>query len=344
MDLGKYIHQLLKHRNEVYVKGLGVFKRIHTPSVYDDRRGVYLPPVTYLEFDGKSTVGVDFVDFIQQSTQTSRQTAEADVQDAVLNLLETIKDNGSVTLNHVGQLIKHGSSLVFKAEDLSGFQLQPIEGKAVPVLENLPPEEVQKVEESIIAEEPKKEVEEQIIDTPQEDIVEELYAEPQATSKSKWYIWAAVIAIVVIAGLFYVNHTNSIKKESMRADSILNAGISEPDTIAENAPDTTNTLVENPIDSTTNSTGKKVYNPLIPANHTYQIVIGTHGTLAQAYEQAESFNKAGIQSVRVIPSNLANNKKKVIWDSYETKEQADSALRIVRKQYVADAWSQKINK
>jgi hypothetical protein len=32
----------------------------------------------------------------------------------------------------------------------------------------------------------------------------------------------------------------------------------------------------------------------------------------------------------------------VIWDSYETKEQADSALRIVRKQYVADAWSQKI--
>ncbi len=348
MDLGRYIHQLLKHRNEVYVKGLGVFKRIHTPSVYDDRRGVYLPPVTYLEFDGKSTDGVDFIDYIQQSKQTSRQSAEADVHDAVLNLLETIKENGSVTLNHLGQLIKHGSSLVFKAEDLSGFQLKPIEGAASPI-----PEQVEVVEPTTPepeAELPKEEEKEEIVEEPvvavaEQEVVSEVYEEPQSTGKSKWYIWAAVLAIVVIAGLFYINHTNSSGKTEEKEDSVLNAGIVEPDSSVAKPVDTSGTATATTVDSTANtSTGKKVYNPLIPANHTYQIVIGTHATLAQAYEQAESFNKAGIESVRVIPSNLAHNKKKVIWDSYETKEQADSALKYVRKHYVADAWHQKINK
>lgn len=349
MDLGRYIHQLLKHRNEVYVKGLGVFKRIHTPSVYDDRRGVYLPPVTYLEFDGKSTDGVDFIDYIQQSKQISRQSAEAEVHDVVLNLLETIKENGSVTLNHLGQLIKHGSSLVFKAEDLSGFQLQPIEGAASPVSEpEIKPEpEIEVEEEQPQAEEPEESVEEPVVAVAEQEIVPEIYEEPQAAGKSKWYIWAAVVAIVVIAGLFYLNHTNSSRRAQERADSILNAGIAEPDTTVAKPVDTSSTVTTPIVDSTANTnteTGKKVYNPLIPANHTYQIVIGTHATLAQAYEQAESFNKAGIESVRVIPSNLAHNKKKVIWDSYETKEQADSALKYVRKHYVADAWHQKINK
>lgn len=348
MDLGRYIHQLLKHRNEVYVKGLGVFKRIHTPSVYDDRRGVYLPPVTYLEFDGKSTDGVDFIDYIQQSKQTSRQSAEADVHDAVLNLLETIKENGSVTLNHLGQLIKHGSSLLFKAEDLSGFQLQPIEGAASPV-----PEQVAVVEPTTPEPEvelPKEEEKEEVVEDPvvelaEQEVVPEVYEEPQTTGKSKWYIWAAVLAIVVIAGLFYINHTNNLGKTEGQEDSVLNVGIVEPDSSVAKPVDTSSTATATTVDSTANTnTGKKVYNPLIPANHTYQIVIGTHGTLAQAYEQAESFNKAGIESVRVIPSNLAHNKKKVIWDSYETKEQADSALKYVRKHYVADAWHQKINK
>ncbi|MFD1166925.1 hypothetical protein ACFQ2C_15055 [Sphingobacterium daejeonense] len=347
MDLGRYIHQVLKHRNEVYVKGLGVFKRIHTPSVYDDRRGVYLPPVKYLEFDSKSIDGVDFIDFIQQSTQSSRQAAEAEVQEAVFNLLETIKENGSVTLNHVGQLIKHGSSLVFKAEDLSGFQLQPIEGTALPVVEGPPIEEIVPVVETPVEETVSVDDATENLEQETEAVAtEEYYEEPQAPNKSKWYIWAAVLAILIIAGLLYVNHTNSVKEAALRSDSLLNAGIEDPatDSTANIGTPQDSTLSTNPNapDSAATVAGKKVYKPLIPENHTYQIVIGTHSTLAQAYEQAESFNKAGVESVRVIPSNLAHNKKKVIWDSYETKEQADSALRIVRKQYVADAWSQKI--
>lgn len=341
MDLGRYIHQLLKHRNDVYVKGLGVFKRIHTSSVYDDRKGVYLPPVTYLEFDGKSTEGVDFVDFIQQSTQTSRQEADAQVQEAVLNLLESIKENGSVTLNHLGQLIKHGSSLVFKAEDLSGFQLQPIEAGTGVIQEEIPVEEhVLETKDDPIEEDIVPEDEQQEIQTVTEEVVpQELYEEPKS-GKSNWYIWAALIAIIVIGGLFYINQNKNLAPVQSVKDS---DELVHEDTISDALqPQDTTASLGTPIVDSTAVPEKKIYNPLIPENHTYQIVIGTHNTLAQAYEQAEAFNKSGIESVRVIPSNLAHNKKKVIWDSYETKAEADSALKYVRKHYVSDAWHQKI--
>ncbi len=352
MDLGKYIHQLLKHRNEVFVKGLGTFKRIHTSSVFDERKSVYLPPVTYLEFDAKSANGVDFIDYVQQSFQLGRQEAEALVEEQVIKLMEDIKDHGLGQLNHLGQFIKHGQSLVFKAEDLSGFQLQPVEGDKTPepepeLMPSTEPEaEVEVPEEEPVIADPEAEevqVEEPVLQEVAEPV--ELIEEPvRSSSNTVWYVIALLVALGIIGGLFYANQN----KET--------AAVPSTDSLAQEQPivlpvDTAATL---PTDSLTNSLDSLAQDtlahvveekkPLIPANHHWQIVIGSHRTLAQAYEQAESFNKAGITSVRVVPSKLAHNLKKVIWDSYETKEQVDSALRYVQKHYMADAWPDKINK
>ena len=125
MDLGKYIHQLLKHRNEVFVKGLGTFKRIHTSSVFDERKSVYLPPVTYLEFDAKSANGVDFIEYVQQSFQLGRQEAEALVEEQVIKLMEDIKDHGLGQLNHLGQFISMVSLWCSKQRICRGFNYNP---------------------------------------------------------------------------------------------------------------------------------------------------------------------------------------------------------------------------
>ena len=77
-------------------------------------------------------------------------------------------------------------------------------------------------------------------------------------------------------------------------------------------------------------------------DHKYIIVIGTHATLEQAYKQAESFNKQGHRSVRVLLPNMEKNKKRVIWDTYPTREKRDSALREVRKHNKPDAWGAEI--
>lgn len=354
MDLGKYIHQLLKRRNEVYVKGLGTFKRIHTSSVYDERRAMYLPPVTYLEFDAKSNEGVDFADYVQQSLQLSRTDAEQKVEEQVIQLLEEIKDHGVGVLNHLGQFIKHGNSLVFKAEDLSGFHLQPVEGAQEEVPEAPMAAEIvveePNLEEELVQEEPVEEavpeVEAPIIEETIQAEEQEAFVEPEVKSSNKtaWYMVAAIVALAIIGSLFYLNRAEQTTAEVPSTDTLANAPVTDIDTAVTQSLDTLNQVADTTVVDTTQRTVPTDNKPLIPANHNYQVVIGSHRTLAQAYEQAESFNKAGITSVRVIPSKLAKNLKKVIWDSYETKEQADSALRYVQKRYVSDAWSGPINK
>ena len=333
MDLGRYIHQLLKHRKDVYVKGLGVFKRMHTPAVYDERKGLYLPPVTYLEFDGKGTGGVDFIEYFQQSKQLSRSDAELEVESAVLEILEKVKNDGIARLTHVGQLVRHGSSLVFKAEDLGGFQLQPVAADPSGETVEQPDNQAEVGQDSVQA--PQETDPMESGDDSLTDVAIEEETDTTMNSRSRWFLWTAVLAAIVIAGLFYFNRNTNHESTTMGLNDIDTTTL----TVGASLSDSTLTAK----DSVTDTAEAKVYSPLVPEHHTYQVVIGTHTTLAQAYEQAESFNKSGISSVRVIPSKLANNKKRVIWDTYETKAEADSALRYVRRYQVSDAWHQKIN-
>ena len=386
MDLGRYIFQVLKHRNEVYVKGLGVFKRIHTSSVYDEQKAVYLPPLTYLEFDSKAVDGVDLADYIQQANQVSRTDAEALVQEAVLNLFDQIRDHGQASLHHLGHLIRHGNSLVFKAEDLSGFQLQPVDGGEVrPTVEEevvaqqeeepiqpeeviVPPvetepivelteEESPVVEEASVQETPQTDDVAPVMGNPEEENnaetssteqVEPYYfeEEPVKSSKAIWYIAAALIGLLIVGALYYFNRPEQgevldLTKDKNNQQTVpLDSNQVKNDSIAANDSTLKKQDSIPAADTVAKAPAKKL---LIPEGHHYYIIIGKHSTLAKAYEQAEAFNKDGIPSVRVIPSKLARNKKTVIWDSYATKAQADSANAIVQKRYVSDAWVQKIN-
>ena len=386
MDLGRYIFQVLKHRNEVYVKGLGVFKRIHTSSVYDEQKAVYLPPLTYLEFDSKAVDGVDLADYIQQANQVSRTDAEALVQEAVLNLFDQIRDHGQASLHHLGHLIRHGNSLVFKAEDLSGFQLQPVNGGEVrPTVEEevvaqqeekpnqpeeviVPPVETEPIVELTEEENPLMEdgavqetaqtddvapvmgnpEEENKAETSSTEQVEPYYfeEEPVKSSKAIWYIAAALIGLLIVGALYYFNRPEQgevldLTKDKNNQQTLpLDSNQVKNDSIAANDSTLKNQDSIPAADTVAKAPAKKL---LIPEGHHYYIIIGKHSTLAKAYEQAEAFNKDGIPSVRVIPSKLAKNKKTVIWDSYATKAQADSANAIVQKRYVSDAWVQKIN-
>lgn len=343
MDLGRYIHRLLKHRKDVYVKGLGVFKRMHTPSVYDENKGIYLPPMTYLEFDAKGTSGIDFVEYFQQSNDLSRSEAELEVESAVLELFEQIKNEGMARLTHVGQLVRHGTSLVFKPEDLAGFQLQPItadplpEKKDVDIDKQASPD--QRIEEESIPAFENQAKETDVLSESQNAVPsaeeEDVEVEPE-NNRSKWYLWVAGLAALLIAGLFYFNGDATQNTSADEGQASTDSSVQKTEALdtAAGAEDTVSSMT---------SMHSRDDLPLIPENHTFQIVIGTHNTLAQAFEQAESFNKAGFVAVRVIPSKLAHNKKRVIWDTYETKAEADSALRYVRRYHVSDAWHQRIN-
>lgn len=347
MNLGKSVYNLLKRQSEVYVNGLGTFKRNHTPSTFDEKRNVYLPPIDYIDFEGNSETGYDFVSYIQQLEEIDRADAKREVQQIVDELLEKVKDQGQVKLDDLGYLVSYGEGYVFKALDLSGFNYEPVAALDGPV------EEVPKVTDPAInsaaldVEPAQAEQEAAFTAADKQDTIdaddtetepEEEYNE-RSSNNTIWYILLAVVAVAILLFLFYRNQNTST--EAARTDSTASpleqsAGIPAHDSVAAAVP--VDSLAQ--IDTSARS-AKDV---LIPEGHTWQIVIGSHRTLAQAYEQAESYNKAGYPKVRVVPSNLAKNRKKVIWDSYETKVQVDSALAYVQRHIIKDAWPDKITR
>lgn len=362
MNLGKNVYNLLKRQPKVYVEGLGSFRRNHTPATYDEKRNVYLPPITYIDFDRTSSQGYDFIQYIQQLQLIDRREAEQEVASQVEDLLRRVKEEGQAKLDDLGQLVGYGDGYVFKALDLSGFQYEPVEataGQPKPIKETPPEtEEPQQppgeeeamaaVEDAIqddlpVEEEPEQPATAEII-APVE--VEEEQAEEISRSGSNtiWYVIIVVVALGIMVALYFANQNPQTTVRTPPISETDDSSLNEADTSAlslmGDSTLLTDSLEQTPADSS--QTFAKENEPLVPEHHTWQIVIGSHKTLAQAYEQAESYNKAGFSRVRVIPSNLAKNRKKVIWDSYETKQEVDSALKYVQRHHIRDAWPDKI--
>lgn len=347
MNLGKNVYNLLKRQSEVYVSGLGTFKRNHTPSTFDEKRNVYLPPIDYIDFESNSDTGYDFISYIQQLDEIERSDAQKVVQETVQDLLNNVRDQGQVKLDDLGYLVSYGEGYVFKALDLSGFNYEPVEALESPVAEQ---EQILVQEESQAAVEANAETVEQLSATETADNqggadneystteVEEAYVE-KSSNNTIWYVLIAVAALGVLAVLYFRNTQTSDVSSSK--DSLINTTARSNSEPVEDTVDKI-TVIDTAKQVDTAETHANAV--LVPASHTWQIVIGSHRTLAQAYEQAESYNKAGYPKVRVVPSNLAKNRKKVIWDSYETKAQLDSALMFVQKHIIKDAWPDKINR
>ncbi|MBE8719707.1 HU domain-containing protein [Sphingobacterium pedocola] len=348
MNLGKLIHTLLKRQTEVYVKGLGVFKRIHTPATFDAKKNVFLPPITFIEFDSRSTEGYDFVSYLQQMKQNDRVDAEQEIDTVVHTIVEQLNQKGQAKLDDLGYLVSYGDSYVFKAIDLSGFSYEsmedkfysPAEEEPKPVIEELSHDEIvitnPPVEEPIVQ---KEEVEDVF---PIEAIPTdpEIVHESQRSVNSMWYGLVAIVALSLIGGLYYYSTLNPNENNRSLAVPV------EPDTLTSTISVDTNKIAMTQ-DTLVLSDTSEVEIPIQEAErpvvkHNYQIVIGSHRTLAQAYEQAEAFHKDGYKSVKVVSPNLAHNRKKVVWDTYATKAEMDSALNYVQKHIIADAWPDKI--
>lgn len=371
MNLGRQIHTLLKRQTSVYVNRLGVFKRVHTPATFDAKRHVFLPPITFIEFDSVAIDGYDFVTYVQQANQLDRHEAELLVEQSVATVLDKLNQSGQVSLDNLGQLISYGNSCVFKPLDLSGFNYTAVEDNfshddTVVTKDNIETEQATIVTEvastddfmseeisddtikadSEVNMEPIQEPVETpktVLEEPDTVRAEELLLPTERKSTSAYvYALVGVIAVALLGGLYYYS-------TYMQESPVL---VANEQVIVPLDTTTTDTLVaELPVDSTLikqdsihSSSDLETDQEKIeeatppPVNHKYTIVIGTHRTLAQAYEEAEAFNKDGHKSVRVITPNLAKNLKRVVWDTYASKEERDSALRYVKKHIKTDAW------
>lgn len=183
----------------------------------------------------------------------------------------------------------------------------------------------------------------------EEEPFEEEEFETRKKSNTIWYILLILVGLGVMGGLYVMNNNIQLFPANVPADTTaLEVPLVDTATVVLEADsaDMNHAAVDSVQVDSVKTEKPEVKEETFKTNpkHEWQLVIGTHATLAQAYTQAESYNKAGYPHVRVVPSNLAKNKKKVIWDSYETKDQVDSAAIYVKKHIIKDAWQDKINK
>lgn len=352
MNLGKNVNNLLKRQPEVYIKGLGAFKRNHTPATYDEKRNVYLPPISYIDFDQTSNRGYDFIQYIAQLDAIDTKDAEARIATVVGALLKEIREEGQAKLDDLGYLVSYGEGYVFKALDLSGFHYEPIPA-TLPPTTSVPA--VDTAAETIpVPSSEKPEIPTPVAPVEQQPVSAEIL-EPffennsmgakNTRSNTLWYILIALLALGTIAALYYFNK---------RAGRIANPVVvvepqeTELDTLDAFSPvdslNNADSLAESLVDtSQTEIAATETPEVTAEVPDQWQIVIGIHPTMAKANEHAVAMRKKGYTSVRAVPSKMVKNNKKVIWDTYATKEEMETALQYVRKNIEKDAWPDKIN-
>jgi nucleoid DNA-binding protein len=390
MNLGKNINNLLKRYAEVYVKGLGVFKRKHSAAQFDKQRDLFLPPISYVEFDSIAESGFNFIHYIQQQQNLNLDAATQVLQDAVADLKDQLIQNGQAKLEDLGHIVSYGSSLVFKPLDLSGFNFEPIRHVIAPEIEtvipdrelqeNIPfsPIEEEETVEDIIEDELADigQVEEEIVPetvviapSPAEPIIHEpvsetidervetdpeiFYQERSTKSNTVWYyISAAIIIVVSVIVAFLLNPSlkdQLFGKKQATAPVVVAAPVDTRPKIdsIQLKQDSTATVDSLKVDTAALQTTLKetvVVKESVPvAQPNYQLVIATPKTMKLAEEEVLRLRKKGYQTVRAIDSKFKRNKKRVIWDTYMTKEEADRDQATVAKTF-SGAWVEKIAK
>jgi len=394
MNLGKNINNLLKRYAEVYVKGLGVFKRKHSAAQFDKQRDLFLPPISYVEFDSTAESGFNFIHYIQQQQNLNLDSATQVLQDAVADLKDQLIQNGQAKLEDLGHIVSYGSSLVFKPLDLSGFNFEPIRHVIAPEIEtvipdreleeNIPfsPTELEEPVEDIIEDKPAdtEQVEEKIVpetvvvapspvETPVAPIIHEpvsetidervetdpaiFYQERSTKSNTVWYyISAAIIIVVSVVVAFLLNPSlkdQLFGKKQATAPVVVPAPVDTLPKIdsTQLKQDSTAIVDSLKVDTAALQTTLKetvVVKESVPvAQPNYQLVIATPKTMELAEEEVQRLRKKGYQTVRAVDSKFKRNKKRVIWDTYMTKEEADRDQATVAKTF-SGAWVEKIAK
>ncbi|UZJ66153.1 SPOR domain-containing protein [Sphingobacterium sp. KU25419] len=391
MNLGKNINNLLKRYSEVYVKGLGVFKRKHSAAQLDKQRDLFLPPISYVEFDSTAENGFNFIHYIQQQQNLNLDAATQVLQDAVADLKDQLIQNGQAKLEDLGHIVSYGSSLVFKPLDLSGFNFEPIKHVVVPEIETvipdreleeiiplIPVEEQESVddeleEEKAVDTEVKEEIVPEEVESIQTDAIVEpveiepvvftheqtieqepvvFYEERATQSNTMWYyISAAIIIVVSVIVAFLLNPT--LKDQLFgKKPTIAPVVVAPVDTVTkidstqlkQDSTAAIDTLKQDTVTLPATAEQTLVVKEAVPvAQPNYQLVIATPRTMALAEEEVSRLRKKGYTTVRAVDSKFKRNKKRVIWDTYITKEEADRDQATVVKTF-SGAWVEKISK
>ncbi|WP_134091224.1 hypothetical protein [Olivibacter sp. XZL3] len=342
LNLGQYLYQLLLLHPQVGVPGIGVFSKSRIAARYDEQLEKFLPPASSYSLVPQAVTDSHLVDCVAKSLHLSNEEALAAISEAISHLQTAIKEQGEAKLQPIGTLKETAGIYTLVAEaDPSFWGLQPIgDYKKTTVSEELP---IISEAEEARPDEVNAPILEQ--EAPFEAEAEEVPS--QAASSKRTWLWGltAVVFIGLIGFLVWKRQNAVIPNDPVQTaitpvdttDHASGDG-QQPSAIV---PDTATTV--HPADSvadTLRQAPAPEKEPLVrkaSKERPFSIVIGSFKTLRLAIEQAKYFRTIGINAF-VLESNMPNNRKKICYGSYATKEAAKEELEKVRNEITKEAY------
>lgn len=315
--LGTHIIRLLNQNSQVYLSGLGSFKRERVPASFDSSTNTFLAPKHRIIYNTDKGSSVPLINTISETEKITYEESERQLNKTIGSILLELNVNGKCTLQNFGALIK-------QEEEISFIEDENIESLAF--YKNVP--EIKLIEPSVEFKK-EEETERQETNLPIQEF------EPKG--KPINWVWPIVaILTFAIATLWYLNSQQLINKDSpvlvdtniepiIDSNGIANTEVKE---ISDN------NIVDSLLSKDTENAEDEIP---IKTEISFEIIIASFGKLGDAEKYVENMNTKGYK-LRILENKNPGNLYKISYGSFVDEVSAQLELNTVRETLSKDAW------
>ncbi|TCK85751.1 SPOR domain-containing protein [Albibacterium bauzanense] len=340
--LGLYIKEALQDKREIYLPGIGTFKKERIPAFFNDLKQCFMPPFQSIVLTDKQPVSdQSLIQFIAEKENIDLEESRLKIEQTISELETELQEKEEIILEGFGKLKRIETRYEFTHfqpvlegafndyEPVAEAEIiLPIEKKAGitnPSIDLNTDEALLPVEESTINEE---------------------YLEQESNSKKwLWPVLALVICVVAAAFWFlnpnfnFANLTNTAESGSNK--QVIEQPVTEAPATA--ATQSTDLSTQAPLsESTEQVTPDPVNNNpsaslVKEAQGRFEVIIAAFNTMEEAEAYVNRTNAKGY-NVYIIKNNNPGNLNKISYGPFQTAEEADQALIKVREELTKEAW------
>lgn len=341
--LGLYIKEALQDNREIYLPGIGTFKKERIPAFFNDLKQCFMPPIQSIVLTDKQQVSdQSLIQFIAEKENIDLEESRLKIEQTISELETELQEKEEIILEGFGKLkrIETGYEFTHFQPILEGtFNdyepvaeaeiILPIEKKAditSPSIDLNTDEALLPVEESAINEE---------------------YLEQESNSK-KW-LWPvlALVICAVVAGFWFLNSNLNFADLTNTAASVPSKqAIEQPLTEAPASAAATQSTDLSTQAQPSESTEQIIQDPVNnnptealvkEAQGRFEVIIAAFNTMEEAEAYVNRTNAKGY-NVYIIKNNNPGNLNKISYGPFQTAEEADQALIKVREELTKEAW------
>lgn len=337
--LGTYIVKLLNENQQVYLPGLGTFKKERVPAAFDQNTNAFLAPTQKIILNTEKGSTASIISAINKAEGSNEEESENLLREITGSILLELNEKGKCHIPDFGEIIKQGDAISFiedkRQEDLPYYKnvdeikliepskKEPLIEQETPIIEQATEEEEEAVEEEVLP-------------------IQEFEPKGRAIN----WLWPALIIITLLAAgafwffnseRFQLKETTIAGVEDRKTDAL-------PDTVLTLNPEETeashqDTTVTSSLENTEHAEEEAPRKP----ETTYEIIIVSFGKLSDAEKYVENMNAKGYK-IRILENPNPGNLYKVSYRSFTDENEAQIELNHVRETLAKEAWIYKTKK